>query len=228
MLSILTGTMFPKSRFVHRALLPSRATSPTRREMTDDDSDPETGFLEQLGQRVRTMRAPARHVAQGARARCPAFRSATSRSSKAARATSRSCCCAGSRTRWARTWKTSSPTPTPAPDWPVIRDLLRKASPAQIAQAKDALAGGSAVGRTTASCASLSWHRADRPARRRQVHARPDGWRSSIGWSFVELNKEIESAERIVGCRDHRALRPGRLSPHGAGGADAIAGSARS
>ena len=43
-----------------------------------------------------------------------------------------------------------------------------------------------------------------------------------IGWSFVELNKEIERAERLVGRRDHRALRPGRFSPHGAGRAAAL------
>src|SRR6187401_1477448 len=35
------------------------------------------------------------------------------------------------------------PSTEPAPDWAVIRDLLRKASPAQIAQAKDLLAGNS-------------------------------------------------------------------------------------
>ena len=33
------------------------------------------------------------------------------------------------------------PAAEPAPDWPVIRDLLRKATPRQIAQAKDVLAG---------------------------------------------------------------------------------------
>ncbi len=36
------------------------------------------------------------------------------------------------------------PAADPAPDWPVFRDLLRKATPSQIAQAKDALAGHSA------------------------------------------------------------------------------------
>src|SRR6202162_5442271 len=33
------------------------------------------------------------------------------------------------------------PAGEPAPDWPVIRDLLRKATPNQIAQAKDVLSG---------------------------------------------------------------------------------------
>lgn len=36
------------------------------------------------------------------------------------------------------------PTIEPAPDWQMFRDLLRKATPGQIAQAKDLLAGGSA------------------------------------------------------------------------------------
>jgi hypothetical protein len=35
------------------------------------------------------------------------------------------------------------PSSEPVPDWAVIRDLLRKASPNQIAQAKDLLAGSS-------------------------------------------------------------------------------------
>src|SRR4051812_39049167 len=33
------------------------------------------------------------------------------------------------------------PAGEPAPDWPVIRDLVRKATPSQIAHAKDVLAG---------------------------------------------------------------------------------------
>src|SRR3954470_20059450 len=33
------------------------------------------------------------------------------------------------------------PSADPVPDWPVIRDLLRKATPGQIAQARDILAG---------------------------------------------------------------------------------------
>ena len=61
------------------------------------------------------------------------------------------------------------PASEPAPDWPVIRDLLRKATPSQIAQAKDVLAGQGAARRTAIV---VCRHRADRPARRRQIHAR--------------------------------------------------------
>ena len=58
LLSILIGIMFPKS--VHHQ-------SQSRTRAMTEASDPETGFLEQLGQRVRTMRAPARDVAKSAR-----------------------------------------------------------------------------------------------------------------------------------------------------------------
>ena len=39
------------------------------------------------------------------------------------------------------------------PDWPVVRDLLSQASPAQIAAAKEALSGGSRP-ESTAACGS--------------------------------------------------------------------------
>ena len=55
----------PHRHYVSETADLPRAKARTR-EMTET-SDPETGFLEQLGQRVRTMRGVARHVAQGAR-----------------------------------------------------------------------------------------------------------------------------------------------------------------
>ena len=61
-------------------------------------------------------------------------------------------------------------------------------------------------------------HRPDRPARRRQIHARQDAGEEDR----LEVRRAQQGdrgAERIVRRRDHRALRPGRLSPHGAGGA---------
>src|SRR5260370_31469704 len=48
------------------------------------------------------------------------------------------------------------PAADPAPDWQVIRDLLRKASPGQIAQAKDILAGGSAATQPRASFSCIA------------------------------------------------------------------------
>jgi len=82
------------------------------------------------------------------------------------------------------------PTPDTAPDWPLLRDLLRQATPEQIAQAKEILTGKSGA----------------RPAARRNGVSRIAliGLRGAgkstlgrllaerIGWDFVELNKEIE------------------------------------
>jgi XRE family aerobic/anaerobic benzoate catabolism transcriptional regulator len=76
-----------------------------------------------------------------------------------------------------------------SPDWPVIRDLLRKAAPEQIAQAREILsgqtqrdarrpggfAGIALIGLRGAGKSTLGRILADR-----------------IGWSFVELNKEVE------------------------------------
>jgi XRE family aerobic/anaerobic benzoate catabolism transcriptional regulator len=66
------------------------------------------------------------------------------------------------------------PAAEPTPDWPVIRDLLRKAAPNQIAQAKDVLAGQGIASQRRVSFAGIALI----------------GLR---GWSFVELNKEIEA-----------------------------------
>jgi XRE family transcriptional regulator, aerobic/anaerobic benzoate catabolism transcriptional regulator len=81
------------------------------------------------------------------------------------------------------------PAGEPAPDWPVIRDLLRKATPNQIAQAKDILAGNGASAQRRASFAGIAL-----------IGLRGAGKSTlgkmlakKIGWNFVELNKEIEA-----------------------------------
>jgi XRE family transcriptional regulator, aerobic/anaerobic benzoate catabolism transcriptional regulator len=81
------------------------------------------------------------------------------------------------------------PSAEPAPDWAVIRDLLRKATPAQIAQAKDALAGGgpSAQRRMSFSGIALIGLRGAGKSTLGRMLAK------KIGWKFVELNKEIEA-----------------------------------
>src|SRR6201989_3338510 len=107
--------------------------------MTDSD-EPESGFLEQLGQRVRTMRA-LRGMSRKVLAKVSGISEryiAQLESGKGnvsivlLRRVSHAMCAH---------LKDLIPAPDPAPDWAVIRDLLRKATPAQIAQAKDALAG---------------------------------------------------------------------------------------
>ena len=75
------------------------------------------------------------------------------------------------------------------PDWPVIRDLLRKATPEQIAQAREALSSQSRRdGRRTdgfAGIALIGLRGAGKTTLGRILADR-------IGWTFVELNKEIE------------------------------------
>ena len=105
-----------------------------------DQPDPEAGFLEQLGQRVRTMRAlrgmsrkvlakvsgiSERYIAQLESGKGNVSIVLLRRVSQAM----------GARI------EDLIPDSEPAPDWPVIRDLLRKATPGQIAQARDVLAG---------------------------------------------------------------------------------------
>ncbi|MGJ4927311.1 helix-turn-helix transcriptional regulator [Bradyrhizobium sp. HKCCYLS2038] len=75
----------------------------------------------------------------------------------------------------------------PSPDWPVIRDLLKKASPSQIAQVKELLAGGSSapLRRAFSGIALIGLRGAGKSTLGRMLAER-------VGWSFVELNKEIE------------------------------------
>src|ERR1700755_1275513 len=108
-----------------------------------ETSEPETGFLEQLGQRVRPMRAlrgmprkvlakvsgiSERYIAQLESGKGNVSIVLLRRVSNAMGAH----------------LEDLIPSADPAPDWAVIRDLLRKATPGQIAQAKDALSGSGA------------------------------------------------------------------------------------
>jgi XRE family aerobic/anaerobic benzoate catabolism transcriptional regulator len=83
----------------------------------------------------------------------------------------------------------------PSPDWLVVRDLLRSASPEQIAQARAVLSGASADGRD----------RDAGPARRVALIGLRGAGKSTLGrmvaerldWPFVELNREIEQANGL-------------------------------
>jgi XRE family aerobic/anaerobic benzoate catabolism transcriptional regulator len=76
-----------------------------------------------------------------------------------------------------------------APEWPVIRDLVRKATPNQIAHAKDVLAGhgnGAFQHRPSFNGIALIGLRGAGKSTLGKLLA------DKIGWTFVELNKEIE------------------------------------
>jgi XRE family aerobic/anaerobic benzoate catabolism transcriptional regulator len=81
------------------------------------------------------------------------------------------------------------PPGEPSPDWAVIRDLLRKASPGQIAQAKEILAGQNPLVQRRLSFAGIALiglRGAGKSTLGRMLA-------NKIGWNFVELNKEIEA-----------------------------------
>ena len=96
----------------------------------------------------------------------------------------------------------------------MIRDLLRKATPSQIAQARDALSGqghgASAQTRMSFSgIALIGLHGAGKSTLGKTLAKK-------IGWSFVELNKEIEAQN---GCPSPKSSRctARKVSAHGAG-----------
>jgi XRE family aerobic/anaerobic benzoate catabolism transcriptional regulator len=170
--------MFPNAR---------RSWPETQQGDMTENPDSETGFLEQLGQRVRTMRAlhgmsrkvlakvsgiSERYIAQLESGKGNVSIVLLRRVSNAMGAH----------------LEDLIPATEPSPDWPVIRDLVRKATLGQIAQAKDVLAGqgGSAQRASFAGIALIGLRGAGKSTLGKMLAKK-------IGWNFVELNKEIEA-----------------------------------
>src|SRR5213082_2565983 len=109
--------------------------------MTDSD-DPESGFLDQLGQRVRTTRA-LRGMSRKVLAKVSGISERYIAQLESGKGNVSIVLLRRVSNAMGAHLEDLIPSTEPAPDWAVIRDLVRKATPAQIAQAKDLLAGGS-------------------------------------------------------------------------------------
>src|ERR1700691_3658462 len=151
-------------------------------------SDPETTFLEQLGQRVRTMRA-LRGMSRKVLAKVSGISERYIAQLEAGRGNVSIVLLRRVSNAMGAYLEDLIPAAEPSPDWAVIRDLLRKASPSQVSQAKDILAGQNASTQRLKSFAGIAL-----------IGLRGAGKSTlgkllakKIGWNFVELNKEIEA-----------------------------------
>ena len=155
-----------------------------------ENLDPETGFLEQLGQRVRTMRA-LRGMSRKVLAKVSGISERYIAQLESGKGNVSIVLLRRVSDAMGAHLEDLIPANEPAPDWPVIRDLVRKATPNQIAQAKDVLSGqasgASALRRTSFAGIALIGLRGAGKSTLGKMLAR------KIGWSFVELNKEIEA-----------------------------------
>jgi XRE family aerobic/anaerobic benzoate catabolism transcriptional regulator len=150
--------------------------------------DPETGFLEQLGQRVRTMRA-LRGMSRKVLAKVSGISERYIAQLESGKGNVSIVLLRRVSHAMGAPLEDLIPAAEPSPDWPMIRDLLRKATPNQIAQARDVLAGqgGSAQRRASFAGIALIGLRGAGKSTLGKLLAK------KIGWSFVELNKEIEA-----------------------------------
>ena len=148
----------------------------------------ETGFLEQLGQRVRTMRA-LRGMSRKVLAKVSGISERYIAQLESGKGNVSIVLLRRVSGAMGAHLEDLIPVGEPSPDWPVIRDLLRQATPNQIAHVKDILSGqgASAQRRMSFSGIALIGLRGAGKSTLGKMLAK------TIGWDFVELNKEIEA-----------------------------------
>jgi XRE family aerobic/anaerobic benzoate catabolism transcriptional regulator len=150
-------------------------------------SDPETGFLEQLGQRVRTMRA-LRGMSRKVLARVSGISERYIAQLESGKGNVSIVLLRRVSNAMGAHLEDLIPAAEPSPDWAVIRDLIRKASPSQVSQAKEILGQSTSMQRRTsfAGIALIGLRGAGKSTLGKMLAKK-------IGWNFVELNKEIEA-----------------------------------
>src|ERR1022692_4799976 len=106
----------------------------------NENPDPQNGFLEALGQRVRTMRG-LRGMSRKVLARVSGISERYIAQLESGKGNVSIVLLRRVSNAMGAHLEDLIPATEPTPDWPVIRDLVRKATPNQIAHAKETLSG---------------------------------------------------------------------------------------
>ena len=150
--------------------------------------DPETSFLETLGQRVRTMRA-LRGMSRKVLAKVSGISERYIAQLESGKGNVSIVLLRRVSNAMGAHLEDLIPAAEPTPDWAIFRDLLRQATASQIAQAREVLAGGRAAANRKMSFSGIALIglRGAGKSTLGKILA------NRIGWGFVELNKEIEA-----------------------------------